>query len=359
VRTSDLVPAWLTRWRALALAVGVLALVLWGLLVGPNLPTWATAATGADGHHDIELYSEIAHRVAAGGSYYQVALPLQHEWSFPTSPAATVREPLEAWTIAWLGVAGARILLLVLLVAAFITLMIRLEKVAKNRFEWYAAMLLLVVTASSFLVPEALYLHECWAMTFILLSLALRTDKRWWPAVVFGLAAVLFRETALVYPATMAVIAIVQRRRAEVIGWLTAGAAWAGFYAWHLYQVTVAQVADPQAAPSWVSFGGWPFVVSSVRFSSALEAAPYWLAALLVPLALVGWLFARGPLGLRVGITAAAFSLTFLVVGRSINLYWGLLYAGALLPGLAFAPRGIAATIRALSRKDPAAPQPE
>ena len=347
VRTSDLVPAWLTRWRALALAVGVAGLVVWGLIAGAVVPVWAID-TGGTQHRDIDLYAEIASRVASGGSYYQVAIPLQQQWNFPTTPAATVREPLAAWTIALLGPSGARILLLGLLVGAIVTMMIRLERSGTNRFEWYASMLLLVATASAFVAPGAVYLHECWAMTFILLSLAARTDRRWWPAVLFALAAVLFRETAIVYPATMAVVALVQRRRSEVIGWVTGGAVWAAFYAWHLGQVAAAQVPDPHAAPSWVAFGGWPFIVSSVRFGTALGVGPYWLAALLVPLALAGWLFARGPLGLRVGLTAVAFTATFLVVGRSINLYWGLLYAGALLPGLAFAPRGIATTIRAL-----------
>lgn len=346
-----MVPGWLTRWRALALAVGVLGLVTWGLVAGAVAPAWAIDTGGTD-HHDIDLYAEIARRVAAGGSYYQVAIPLQQQWNFPTTPAATVREPLEAWTIALLGPSVARILLIALFAGALITMMIRLERCAKNRFEWYGSILLLVVTATAFIAPEAMYLHECWAMTFILLSLAVRTDRRWWPAVLFGLAAVLFRETALVYPATMVVVALAQRRRAEVLGWVTGGAAWVGFYAWHLGQVAAAQVPDPQAAPSWVAFGGWPFIVSSVRFGTALGVGPYWLAALLVPLALAGWLFARGQLGLRVGLTACAFSATFLVVGRSINLYWGLLYAGALLPGLAFAPRGIAATIRALRSSD-------
>lgn len=349
MRTSDLVPAWLTRWRALALAVSVIALTVWGQAAGAVVPIWAVDTGGTD-HKDVELYAEIARRVAAGGTYYQAAIPLQKEWNFPTIPGATVREPFEAWTIALLGPSGARILLLGLLVAALLTMVIRLEGSARNRFEWYGSMLLLVVAATAFVAPEAVYLHECWALTFILLSLATRTDGRWWPAVVFGLAAVLFRETALVYPATMAVLAIVQRRRAEVLGWVAGGVVWVGFYGWHLGQVAAAQVPDALTAPSWVAFGGWPFIVSSVRFSTALGVGPYWLAALLVPLALFGWLFAKGQLGLRVGLTAIAFAVTFLVVGRSINLYWGLLYAAALLPGLAFAPRGIALTVRALGR---------
>ena len=343
VQTSEGAPSWLTRRLALVLSLVVLALVAWGLVAGPSTPSYEVdPSTGNGGHHDIELYREIANRVAARGNYYQVALPLQNEWNFPTSPVATVREPLEAWTVAALGATGAQILLLVLLVMAFVAMLARLEKAASNRFEWYGSILLLVLTATSFLVPGALYLHECWAMTLILLSLAVRTDRRWWPAVVFGLAAVMFRETALLYLGTMGAVALFQKRWAEVAGWATGALAWFGFYLWHIHEVALAQVSAPLTAPSWLAFGGWRFVVSSVRFSTGLVLAPYWLAAVLVPLALAGWLFARGPVAMRAGVTAAAFSLVFLVVGRDINLYWGLLFAGALIPGLAFVPRGVA-----------------
>jgi len=347
-------PSWLTRRLALVVSVVVLALIGWGLVAGPSTPSYAVdTGTGNSAHHDIELYREIATRVAAGGNYYQVAVPLQAEWHFPTSPVATVREPLEAWTVAVLGATGAQILLLVLLAAGFITMLARLERATSNRFEWYASMLFLVVTASSFLVPGALYLHECWAMTLILLSLAVRTDRRWWPAVVFGVAAVMFRETALVYLGTMAAVALFQKRWSEVAGWAGGGLAWLGFYVWHIHEVALAQVAAPLSAPPWLALGGWPFVVSSVRFSSGLVLAPYWIAALIVPLALFGWLFARGPVALRAGLTALAFATVFLVVGRDINLfYWGLLYAGALLPGLAFAPRGILVIARRLRRSE-------
>lgn len=352
VQTTEGAPSWLTRRLALALSLVVLALVAWGLLGGPSTPSYEVdTSTGNGGHHDIELYREVASRVAAGGNYYRVALPLQNEWNFPTNPVATVREPLEAWTVAALGATGAQTLLLGLLLGAFVAMLSRLEKAASNRFEWYGSILLLVVTATSFLVPGALYLHECWAMTLILLSLAVRTDRRWWPAVVFGVAAVMFRETALLYLGTMGIVALLQKRWSEVAGWATGGLAWLGFYLWHMHEVALAQVASPLSAPSWLAFGGWPFVVSSVRFSTGLVLAPYWVAAILVPFALFGWLVARGPVALRAGLTALAFSLAFLVVGRDINLYWGLLFAGALLPGLAFVPRGASFVVRRLTQR--------
>ena len=360
VQRSEGGPSWLTRRIGLVVSLVALALVAWGLLAGPSTPSYATdTSTGNGGHNDIALYREIASRVAAGGNYYRVALPLQNEWHFPTNPVATVREPLEAWVVAWLGASGAQILLLVLLVAAFILMLARLEKAAANRFEWYGSMLLLVLTATSFLVPGALYLHECWAMTLILLSLAVRTDRRWWPAIVFGVAAVMFRETALLYLATMGAAALFQKRWAEVAGWAGGAVAWLGFYLWHIHEVALAQVSAPLTAPSWFALGGWPFIVSSVRFSSALVLTPYWLAAVIVPLALFGWLFARGPVAMRAGLTAAAFSLVFLVVGRDINLYWGLLYAGALLPGLAFVPRGVTQIARSLRARTAEVEDPE
>ena len=93
---------------------------------------------------------------------------------------------------------------------------------------------------------------------------------------------------------------------------------------------------------------------AELRIVSAVSAA---LVAFIVPLALFGWLFA-GRLGQLVLATCGAFIAGFLVIGRSNNTYWGLLFAAELVAGLAFAPRGLATTVRvALGR--PSRPRTE
>ena len=94
---------------------------------------------------------------------------------------------------------------------------------------------------------------------------------------------------------------------------------------------------------------------SSLLLGSALAVAPGAVAAVLVPLAFFGWLFA--PRGLRAGaLTCVVFAAIFAVIGRPDNAYWGLLDATLLFCGLAFAPRGLAATIRSILRRRPHGP---
>jgi hypothetical protein len=79
---------------------------------------------------------------------------------------------------------------------------------------------------------------------------------------------------------------------------------------------------------SWVALGGWPFVLSAARSQVALLLWPFWIHALLVP-ALWWGLWRRDDLALPLVVTA--YFVTFMVVGRPDNYYWGLLIA-PLLP---------------------------
>jgi hypothetical protein len=88
-----------------------------------------------------------------------------------------------------------------------------------------------------------------------------------------------------------------------------------------------------------------------------VNAALWATVAFIVPLALFGWLFA-GRLGQLVLSTCGLFIAGFLVVGRSNNTYWGLLFAAVLVAGLAFAPRGLLTTVRVALGK-PAGPRTE
>ena len=72
--------------------------------------------------------------------------------------------------------------------------------------------------------------------------------------------------------------------------------------------------------------------------ASASGAIHHAVAAVLTPLALLGWAFARGTFGRLAGATLLAFALVFCVIGQSGNIYWGLLYAPLLLIGLSLSP---------------------
>ncbi|MDX6276559.1 MAG: hypothetical protein QOJ72_687, partial [Nocardioidaceae bacterium] len=85
-----------------------------------------------------------------------------------------------------------------------------------------------------------------------------------------------------------------------------------------------------------VALGGWPFVVDAVRASSVLALLPFWVAAVLVPVALLGWVSRTGPLFETVSAFLLVYSLVFCVVGRPDNAYWGAFLGILLVPGVAF-----------------------
>jgi hypothetical protein len=62
------------------------------------------------------------------------------------------------------------------------------------------------------------------------------------------------------------------------------------------------------------------------------------VAAIVAPLALLGWASLPGGYGLRVASLLGLWMIAFLVVGRPDNNYWGFLMAPFLLLGLALAP---------------------
>lgn len=337
------VPRWLDRPRAALL----LALVILGIGVG--------AVTGAPdavrpahprNFSDVRLYQGIVDRMRGGDGYYRAALEELHRHDYPTTPAMAVRLPTVATIWARLGTHGAEMLLVGLFVVATVVMIIRLERAGRGALEWTAAAFLVAVSAVLYSTGAAAWFQETWAMVLILLAIGLHTPRRWWPSVALGLLAVCCRELALPFLVTMAVLAW-RRNRREAIAWCASIAVFAVFYALHVHEVAAHQPAHPVPSRSWLTFGGWGFVLSTVRAGSVLIALPVWVAVVAVPLAFLGWLFARGPAPLVLA-TTVTFACCFLVIGRPNNVYWGLLYGPLLLPGLAFAPRGLVASVRAV-----------
>ena len=332
----------MTRGRARALLFALL--VLLGLGLVSALQPGAPAQASGDGYGDVALYQETAARVASGANYYTAIVGQQLQHGYPTAPFMVVRLPTLTFLEAALGQAGTTIALVVLAVVALVALLVRLEKAGIARPEWWAALVLFGVNLALCAVGPVAWFHEAWAGVLILLAIAVRSERVWWPSVALGFAAVCFRELALPFLIVMVVVS--WPRRKEAVAWCGAIVAFVGVYALHALAVQAAQPPNPIASPGWVQFGGWPFILASVRLSSVLAVAPTVVTALAVPLALFGWLFAARSLRAAT-VTCVAFIACFLVVGRGENAYWGLLYATLLLAGLAFAPRGLVASVRA------------
>jgi hypothetical protein len=76
--------------------------------------------------------------------------------------------------------------------------------------------------------------------------------------------------------------------------------------------------------------------------------APPWVAALLVPLALLGWAAWRSRLGTAGLAVQLVYAALFALLARPDNDYWGMLVVPTLFLGLIFTPAALAALGRAL-----------
>ncbi len=348
-----LAPVWLTRpsrfaglspRNAGAALAALAALLLATLLVfSTPAPPAASgdAANRADDQADVMLYETIVENVRHGGQYYAVAADAMRSGNYPLKPFVTFRLPTLARVQASVPQGVVVLLLYVLAAAVALAWYVRLAPAFARTPPRIVAMALLAGGLMAFVQRDLIAFHEIWAGLFVALSLAVYHPAAWLPSVAFGLAAALIRETAGLYLALMAVLALLGGQRREATGWLVAGAVLALALAAHAHAVAaVVRPLDP-SSPGWSGQLGFGFFVRTMTVSTALALAPLWLAAPLVGLALFGWAAWRDPLGLRVALLLAAYAVVLSLFGRLDTFYWGLLVAPLLLVGLAFVPDGV------------------
>ncbi len=348
-----LAPVWLTRpsrfaglsQRNAGAALAALAVLLLATLLvfATPAPPAASgdAANRADDQADVMLYETIVENVRHGGHYYAVAADAMRSGNYPLKPFVTFRLPTLARVQASVPQGVVIVLLYVLAAAVALAWYVRLAPAFARTPPRTVAMALLAGGLMAFVQRDLIAFHEIWAGLFIALSLAVYRPAAWLPSVAFGLAAALIRETAGLYLALMAVLALLGGQRREATGWLVAGAVLALALAAHAHAVAaVVRPLDP-SSPGWTGQLGFGFFVRTMTVSTALALAPLWLAAPLVGLSLFGWAAWHDPLGLRVALLLAAYAVVLSLFGRLDTFYWGLLVAPLLLVGLAFVPDGV------------------
>ena len=185
-------------------------------------------------------------------------------------------------------------------------------------------------------VPESVVFSEVAAGTLILVSVAAYGNG--WRVVgsVAGLAALFLRDLAAPYVVVCAVLALSERRWREAAAWGFGLAAYAGYFGWHWWMVTL-QLGPMDGAygEGWLQFGGLGFLLKAAGFNGLLSLAPGWVAALLLPAGLLG--LAAWPKDGRAALTLAAYVLLFAVVGKPFNGYWGALFTPVMMLGVAWA----------------------
>lgn len=341
--------AGLSRGRArlvLAFLALLLAFCLTALMT-PDPAALGDASRVETGQTDLMLYDKIVAGVRGGENYYVAAADALRAGQYPLRPFLTFRMPALATVLAalpqWFPVKYLLFALVLSVAGAWAN---RLRGELTRPLPAVAALVLMLGSLLVFLQVELAPFHEIWAALLVALSLAIRRPGRWIEAVAIALAAMLIRETAVLYVLVMAAFAWREGQRREAIGWALALALFAaalGAHAWGVAGVTGSH--DP-ASPGWAGLLGFGFFVKAATLATGLQMLPLWAGALLAGLATFGWLSWRDPLGLRMFAILAAYAAAISLFARIDNFYWALMIAPVFLLGLLFAPAGIRDLVR-------------
>ena len=337
-RLSQL-PDW-GRWSLLVvLAVG-LATLLWISLQPAAVVKHAPTSKG-----DQYTYEQIVERLRAGEDYYEAMHTELVAGNYGTRSVFNWRPPLYFSALARLpSVLWAQVIIGLIAVVALVMVW-RETRATGGPVIAMAGVAFLLLGLLGRLTPAAMLFSEIAAGVLILLSVAAYEARR---PVLWAVAAVLAlfcRELAAPYLLICVGYAIYERRwpaLAVMVGGLVAFGA---YYLWHAGHVAAMITAADRAYPDgWVQFGGAAFVLATAAFNGVFAVLPLWVTALLLPFALLG-LLARPDKALA-GVTVGVYLVTFAVIGKPFNIYWGALYTPLLALGLPWAVPALASLVR-------------
>jgi len=304
----------------------------------PPVSPEASASSEQEDRADVILYQNIVGGLRAGGDYYDVAARALRTDGYPLKPFVTFRLP----TLARVQAAIPDLLSSLLLFAvAGLTIAAWYRRLGPHLTHPAPRLVVAALTVgglSSFIRPDLIAFHEVWAGPLIALSLATWRPGKATMAIAIALAAMLIRETAALYAGVMALAALVEGRRREVLGWVAAVAVLAVAVAAHAHAVAQVVRPDDMASPGWSGMLGFGFFVKTMTLATSLSTLPALVAAPLVGVALIGWAGWRDPLAVRALGVLAGYALLLAVFCRVDTYYWGLLAAPILPIGLVFAP---------------------
>jgi hypothetical protein len=310
---------------------------------------------------DVQLYQAEVDRIHAGEGYYQAAAAELTIRGYPTRSVFNWRMPLPMWLLGKMpSLDWGKTLLggmsLLLLLTAFEAL----SRDGNNRIlRPVGAASLLVGALLPTILGSLCVMPVLWAGVLIAISLCAYGVNRSGCGVVFGIAALFFRELALPYCLLSAVLAWRNHQRRELVQWTIGLSLWLLFFAWHVSQVF--QVMTPGALAhhnGWIQFGGAAFVISTIQMNAYLLVLPQWVAAVYFVAGMVGFAGWHTPLGTRFGLTACLFVLAFSAVGQNFNQYWGSLIAPLFCLGVVRFPASLRDLWHAAAPRTVASPSP-
>ncbi|MFW2351347.1 hypothetical protein [Qipengyuania sp.] len=306
---------------------------------------------------DMDLYSTIDARVAAGEDYYHVAAELQRERGFPTSPFVTVRTPILAWTTALWGAQGWRVIAALLWGVNILAWFAVLGRHAR-RPERYAAALLAGYFGMLTFFEKIALSHEALAGLMLSLALALSFRKAWWAALALAIFAIALRELALPFLLAWGAVALLAGERKRLAGIVGAIALLAVGLAFHAASVATVRLPGDLHSEGWSGMLGPSLPFYGIDVTTLLVLLPHAIAGPLIVLALLGWLSVGGRLGAFASLWFAGFIAATALFARLENFYWMGLFVPAYGVGLAFAPRALTDLATAVRRSAGTSPRP-
>ncbi len=339
----------LTRLQALLVLACTALSMVWCLAVAPRNTLIPKSYNNKD-QGDMAVYQAVVKRIQGGAGYYDALGTELRAANRPTASIFNWRTPLYLPAIAWLpSLAWGRAILAIAALAALGLAFIVMGR-SEMPFSAVFEVLLMLGPLMVCFAPPGVFFAEVWAGVLIAVS-ATACGLGWRRVgVPVGLLALFVRELALPYVLVSAFLAWRAKRRSEVWAWTAGLGAYAIYFTVHALivrsHITPADFANPAAQiqiggmsfhlTGWIQFGGLDFLLraSSVGW---LMLLPPWVTALYLPAALLGLGGWTHPTARYASLTVACYMVAFAVMGYTMNLYWGAVYAPLLTFGAACA----------------------
>ncbi len=329
-------------------AAGVCLCLFTALTPDPDPPFVPPPGTAGD----LAIFRRVVNAVGAGESFYDATQREFRAGGYPTRSVFNWRTPCYAWLLGKLTGDDLGRWILVLFVIMGVVMGTRdvIEDCGLLPGS-LGAVMLVGSTAWCFGGPTV-YFTEVWAGTLILLSLCALRRGRTLAGVWAGIAAVCYRELAVIYALVALTLAYREGRRREAAWWGIGLMVCGALFTVHGLIIHSRLTSDDLAMQGgWVRFGGVRFLLSTAQSNVFLMPRPLWLTALYLPMSCLGLMGMRGESGRRVAWTGLAYLSAFSIVGCPFNFYWGFLTAPLLALGIAFAP-GVLASLIVTARSD-------
>ena len=308
--------------------------------------------TKVDGKgEDYKNYQSIIERIRSGESYYQAAHQELSNRGYPVESVFNWRLPWLGWLLGHMPNDRMGQTLAILLSSVAVLFWIHFAIKEWPLIQVAAGGLLasgLTIYAS---LQEIYTMHELWAGALIFISLFAYGNGWKKLSWLSGTLALFIRELALPFVVVMFLKALYERQRQEVMAWGAGMLAFLGMFFIHAVETRNYMTSDNiLRVQHWADFNGWAFVLATLHTHPFLILLPSWITSVLVPLALLGLLAWRGPLGERLGLVVTVYMFLFLFVGKNFNAYWGFIYFGLLTLGLLRTHEAIISLIVAMGK---------